>query len=238
MCAFFSKTESYDFEKIFKDPYNNLCDIPDNEDVEEFSRYRYHAMYAVIDYEWVEPLAEWIKRTIAVGEWGCLEIMAGRGWLARALREKGVSVDASDNGSDYQHRIDLGYPSNITAAVYDVEDKDAESINEEINGFKQDNPQLRFIVLICYPSDMDNDCFDFVTSIPKDSLIVYIGDDEFINTGTEDFGKAVTWLHNNKNHPEAFRLQGFPLDAHIEGVGNDKKEENTETVSILLGVPK
>lgn len=60
----------------------------------------------------------------------------------------------------------------------------------------------------------------------------------FENTATEEFGEAVIWLHNNRNHPEAIRLEGFPLDAHIEGVGGHRNEENTETVSILLGVPK
>ncbi|MCM3671655.1 hypothetical protein M3181_22115 [Mesobacillus maritimus] len=175
----FSKTDSYIFEKIIKNPYDDFPSIPDTNEVREFSRYRYHGMYAIIDYEWVEPLAEWIKKTITNGDWGCYEIMAGRGWLARALDENGVPVDASDDGSDYHHRIDLGYPSNITAAVYDVEEKDAESIAKEINQFKQINPNLRFIVIICYPSEMTNDCFDFVTLIPKDTLIVYIGDDEF-----------------------------------------------------------
>lgn len=49
--------------------------------------------FALIAYEWVRPLAQWI------GQRRCLEIMCGRGVLARALRDCGVTVVATDDQS-------------------------------------------------------------------------------------------------------------------------------------------
>jgi hypothetical protein len=50
-------------------------------------------MYAFVCWIWVEPLAEWLRGKRV------LEIMAGAGWLARALREKGIDVVATDDHS-------------------------------------------------------------------------------------------------------------------------------------------
>ena len=50
-------------------------------------------MYAFVCWQWVTPLAQWIgKRTV-------LEVMSGAGWLAKALRERGVSIIATDDDS-------------------------------------------------------------------------------------------------------------------------------------------
>ena len=50
-------------------------------------------MYAFVCWDWVNPLTEWIgKRKV-------LEIMAGAGWLAKALRSKGIDVIATDDHS-------------------------------------------------------------------------------------------------------------------------------------------
>ena len=50
-------------------------------------------MFAFVSWEWVNPLAEWLKGKRV------LEIMAGAGWLARALQEKGIAVIATDDHS-------------------------------------------------------------------------------------------------------------------------------------------
>lgn len=50
-------------------------------------------MYAFVAWDWVDPLIKYIgKRRV-------LEVMAGAGWLAGALREKGVNILATDNYS-------------------------------------------------------------------------------------------------------------------------------------------
>jgi hypothetical protein len=50
-------------------------------------------MYAFISWKWINPLVEWI------GNRKCLEIMAGAGYLSYALREKNISVIATDDMS-------------------------------------------------------------------------------------------------------------------------------------------
>lgn len=67
---------------------------------------------------------------------------------------------------DQQIRRDvLGYPSNLTAAIYEIEKMESQAVAEEIQKIKKDNPNQRFIVIICYPSEMSNDCLEFVKSI-------------------------------------------------------------------------
>jgi hypothetical protein len=118
-------TEHYQFSDIYDDPYSNLP-LKEEEDEEtwEFSRFRYHGMYAVIESIWVEPLAEWLKSTLEdtfINE-ECYEVMSGRGWLANALDLNGIEIKATDDDSDYWHRKDtLNYEPIITDAVYDVD---------------------------------------------------------------------------------------------------------------------
>jgi hypothetical protein len=50
-------------------------------------------MYTYVSWKWINPFVEWIAGR------KCLEIMAGAGYLSYALREKGVSVIATDNMS-------------------------------------------------------------------------------------------------------------------------------------------
>jgi hypothetical protein len=55
-------------------------------------------MWALVYRAWVEMLADWIE------DRQVLEIMAGRGWLAKALKECGVQIIATDDGSwDERH---------------------------------------------------------------------------------------------------------------------------------------
>jgi len=50
-------------------------------------------MWAIVFHEWVKELAKWI------GNRQCLEIMAGAGWLAKALKQCGVNIIATDDFS-------------------------------------------------------------------------------------------------------------------------------------------
>ena len=60
---------------------------------------RHFGMWALVDMEWTARLADWIgRRTV-------LEIMAGHGWLAKALSLHGVACIATDNrDQDYHSR--------------------------------------------------------------------------------------------------------------------------------------
>jgi hypothetical protein len=50
-------------------------------------------MWAIVDKQWTKKLSKWVgKRTV-------LEIMAGAGWLSKALSEHGTSITATDDYS-------------------------------------------------------------------------------------------------------------------------------------------
>lgn len=53
--------------------------------------------YCLVAYDWVRPLAEWI------GKRKCLEVMCGCGCLAKALRDCGVDIIATDDFSWENH---------------------------------------------------------------------------------------------------------------------------------------
>lgn len=50
-------------------------------------------MWAIVTLDWTRQLADWI------GERKALEIMAGAGWLAKALHDHGVDIVATDSQS-------------------------------------------------------------------------------------------------------------------------------------------
>jgi len=60
-------------------------------------------MWAMVEQTWTQELADWI------GNRDCLEIMAGAGWLAKALFNKGVAITATDDYSwdGNQHSKDM-----------------------------------------------------------------------------------------------------------------------------------
>ena len=61
-------------------------------------------MWAIVDKTWTKELAEW------VGDRNCLEIMCGFGWLAKALKDHGVDVTATDDQSWDGNRHSIGKP--------------------------------------------------------------------------------------------------------------------------------
>ncbi len=53
----------------------------------------HYGMWAIVDKVWTANLAHWI------GDRKVLEVMAGVGWLAQALSEQGVTIEATDDFS-------------------------------------------------------------------------------------------------------------------------------------------
>jgi len=237
MEEYWSITEHYQFDEIFEAPHANLPETDENhQDCSEFSRFRYHGMYTVIENEWVEPLAKWINESLNSGVDYCIEVMSGRGWLAKALENNRVEIMATDDGSDYLHRSrELEYSVLITDAVYPVEKKSTDEVAKYITKIRQEEDK-QCLVIISYPPD-DNVAFDFVNKLPDGTLIIYIGDEDFELTASEEFGKAINWLNNNQhvNLPKSFQITNFPF-LTVEGVGNDATVENTVIGSIMLGI--
>jgi uncharacterized UPF0146 family protein len=51
---------------------------------------RKRSMWAIVDASWTRELAEWMDGR------RCLEVMAGAGWISKALRSHGVDIVATD----------------------------------------------------------------------------------------------------------------------------------------------
>lgn len=79
------------------------------------SKFNEIGMFCFVSWNWINPLAEWI------GERKCLEVMAGRGWLTHGLRQKGVSITATDDFSWHK----LNQYKKWNNLVTDVENLDA-----------------------------------------------------------------------------------------------------------------
>lgn len=114
-------------------------------------------MFAFVAKEWTTKLAAWI------GERKCLEVMSGAGWLAKALREEGVDIIATDNMSWAQKKgWDL---------VTDIEELDCV---KAVTKYGKDID----ILIISWPY-MDNNAYKTIKrlhTINPDALIVYIGE--------------------------------------------------------------
>lgn len=124
-------------------------------------------MWAIVDRIWTKELATWI------GKKKVLEIMAGAGWLAKALSDCGVEIIATDDFSwvGQQHQAPL-------AAIYPVKQMDAIQAVREI---KAD------ILLISWPpytcSTINRVCEIWGSQNP----IIYIGEDDGGCNAPEEF---------------------------------------------------
>lgn len=125
-------------------------------------------MYAFVSWEWVIPFARWI------GNKKCLEVMAGAGWLAKALREKEINIIATD---DYSWSSKWGHK-----VLTDITEMNA------LTAIKQFGHECD-ILIISWPW-MDSSAYKAIKKMnevnPK-SLIVYIGEGEGGCTANESF---------------------------------------------------
>ncbi|KJZ17384.1 hypothetical protein TW86_03770 [Halomonas sp. S2151] len=85
-------------------------------------------MWGVIDKHWTKALAR------EIGDRRCLEVFAGRGWLAKALADHGVEITATSRFS--------GHDGSHDGLVYDVLDMSA---FEAVQQFDFD------VLVMCWP---------------------------------------------------------------------------------------
>lgn len=119
-------------------------------------------MFAFVSWEWVNPFVEWI------GERKCLEVMAGRGILSYALREKGVDVVSTD---DFSWAKEKDYCKQWNDTVTGVEALDAvdavEKYGKDID-----------ILIMCWPF-MDDTAYEVIkklNEVNSRAVVVYIGE--------------------------------------------------------------
>lgn len=124
---------------------------------------RQYGMYAIVSKETTKELAEWIgKRSV-------LEVMAGAGWLAKALEYHGCSIRAVDNWSwETTRKSKKVFPVSTMTGLSAVRRIPAD------------------ILLMCWPY-MDNNAHKISTLWGTSKPIVYIGEEDGGCTGDREF---------------------------------------------------
>lgn len=86
------------YGKIPPHPPSTCCDpeVLSIERIQLRERAIAMGMYALVSFDWVAKLHEWVDGRRV------LEVMSGRGWLAKALQELGTDIVASDNDSWFE----------------------------------------------------------------------------------------------------------------------------------------
>lgn len=137
-------------------------------------KYIEEGMFGFVSWKWVNPFVEWVNNR------KCLEVMAGRGILSRALRQKGVDIVATDDFSWANNENGKFRKWNDT--VTEVENMDA---IESVETYGRDID----ILIMSWPY-MDDTAYKVIkkfNEVNPEGLIVYIGeswggctaDDEF-----------------------------------------------------------
>ena len=150
-------------------------------------------MYAFVSWRWVNPFVEWL------GNRKCLEVMAGRGWLSYALRQKGVDVIATD---DYSWAKEKGWPDPLTQVIKMDAIKSVEKFGRGID-----------VLIMAWPY-MDDTAYRTIKKLHEvnpHALVVYIGErdggctadqsffDHFLFAEDRQFYKTVTANYQSFN---------------------------------------
>jgi len=124
-------------------------------------------MWAIVEKQWVAKLAKWI------GDRKCLEVMAGAGWLAKALDNHGVDITATDDYSwdGNQHSLDMErvYPVQQAPAIDAVTSTGAD------------------VLIISWPPYGSRDIIDICSQWGSERPVVYIGEEGGCNAPGEFF---------------------------------------------------
>lgn len=114
-------------------------------------------MWAIVDERWTRDLAGWI------GDRKVLEIMAGAGWLAKALHAHGVEVVATDADPSWDGR------HSRVKLVHPIEIADATSAIAA-------HPEAE-VLIVSWPPYGESDVVDACKVWGDRGPIVYIGED-------------------------------------------------------------
>lgn len=150
---------------IDADGYHDPDEAPDGIPHPKFYCHQ-RGMWAIVDLTWTRKLADWI------GNRKALEVMAGAGWLAKALRIHGVDIVATDNYSwdcDYHPRM---------VRVTEVLKMDGE---EAVNTYKEAD----VLIMSWPPQTMD--AYRIAEAWGTKRPIVYIGEERGGCTAEDTF---------------------------------------------------
>lgn len=176
--------------------YWNINNIPNGLDVSSQFQMRSvinrHGCWTVIDKIWTAVLAKWIgKRTV-------LEVMAGHGWIAKALHDHGVDIVTTDNYSWDEngcHLDELGWP----CMPFNLDAKEAIlEIPAEI-------------LLVSWPPYDEAEIVDVCHEWGRKKPIIYIGEWGGCNAVDHFFNQ----FDRLKNHPKIPLKQWFGIHDEV-----------------------
>ena len=145
-----------------------------------------------MDLVWTQALAKWIKGRYV------LEVMAGAGWLAKALRQYGIDITPTDNKvRGHKTIIPVLRMRALTA----------------IKRFEQAE-----VLILSWPDYVTSDAFEAIRAWGPDRPIVYIGEGYGGCTGDDAFHEAFIPLVDQPEIP----LLAWPGSHDFVQVGNYK----------------
>lgn len=171
----------------------------------KFDLQRAHGMFAFVSWKWVNPLIEWI------GNRKVLEVMAGAGWLAKALREKNVDIKATDT---------KGWQ--ISWALSD--NKPRWPIHSKIERLGANQAIRKYgrwcdIMIMSWPY-MDDSAYYAIKSLYKinsKAIVLYIGEPQSGCTASDKFFNHFDLIEDRSfhkvqnNYERFFGLNDFPI---------------------------
>ena len=165
-------------------------------------RVREMGMYALVDKEWTADLAKWI------GERKCLEIQAGIGWLAKALSEHGVKIEATDDFSwGFMKKVPPVFPVKKMDRLDAIKNIDAE------------------ILIISWPHFDDAGLVDVCQAWGKERYVIYIGEDCGGCCAPEEFFE---WFNADEEAPD-FCMPSWEALHDSVSIGFFKKGDGNES---------
>ena len=145
-------------------------------------------MWAIVDKIWTKNLANWI------GNKKCLEVMAGAGWLAKALNEYEIDIIATDNGEWDKRHSKMIFVHNI----------------EKLSGIKAVKKYSnRDILIVSWPPYEETEICQICKKWGSKKPIIYIGEgvegcnapNEFFNNFQKiDDPPEIPWMAWNGIH--------------------------------------
>ena len=157
-----------------------------------------YGMYAIVTRDWVRELVKWLDGRKV------LEIMSGRGWIAKTVQEEGGHIIATDNKSSYQDWKSKG------SELSDIENLSA------VDAIKKYGKDVDF-VLMAWPPYNEPQAADVVKAIQKvnpDIKIIYIGESEGGCTANDKFFELVTEIEDEEF--ESLNAYYNPYDSDVE----------------------
>jgi len=124
-------------------------------------------MWAMVDLAWTKKLADWINGRPV------LEVMAGRGWLAKALSFHGVPIHATD---DFSWDKTSGYGFDPVYPVLNCEAREAIK-----------NSEMYKVLIMSWPPYDNPIAYEVIKRWGANRPIVYIGEGEGGCNATDEF---------------------------------------------------